>query len=168
MTRSILITGGTRSGKSALAERVTLNFARPAIYIATAQDFDPEMKVRIASHRERRGNDWRTIVEPYQLTQTLDETDSGSPRLVDCLTLWLSNSMLADRDWEAEIELLAETIQKQTSPVIFVTSEVGGGIVPENRLARTFRDAAGLMNQRVASVCDKLYLCVAGHPIEVK
>ncbi|TNF19405.1 MAG: bifunctional adenosylcobinamide kinase/adenosylcobinamide-phosphate guanylyltransferase [Rhodobacteraceae bacterium] len=168
MGKSILITGGARSGKSGLAERLTLALGRPAVYIATAQAQDPEMAARIAQHQARRGAEWRTIAEPFELAEALARSDGTAPRLVDCLTLWLSNLMLAEIDWQERTEALLATLARQHAPVIFVTNEVGAGIVPENRLARQFRDAAGLVNQRLAGACDEVHLCVAGYPLQVK
>lgn len=168
MTKSILITGGARSGKSTLAERMTLALGRPAIYIATAEARDAEMADRIARHRARRGAEWQTLAEPLALVHALAQSDGGGPRLVDCITLWLSNLMLAGRDWEAEVAALSTQIPRLGAPVIFVTNEVGAGIVPENALARRYRDAAGLTNQRLAAACDELWLCVAGHPLRLK
>jgi adenosylcobinamide kinase/adenosylcobinamide-phosphate guanylyltransferase len=168
MTKSILITGGARSGKSALAERMTLALGTPAIYIATAEAWDDEMADRIARHRARRGAEWETVAEPIDLFRALTETDGGAPRLVDCMTLWLSNLMLGERDWEAEVARVADLIPRLAAPVVFVTNEVGSGIVPDNALARAYRDAAGLTNQRLADVCDELWLCVSGHPLKVK
>lgn len=168
MTKSILITGGARSGKSCFAERVTLSLGRPAIYIATAEARDAEMADRIARHQARRGPEWTTRAEAFALCDVLQTSDGGPPRLVDCLTLWLTNLMLGERDWEAEVAALTDLVPRLTAPVVFVTNEVGAGIVPENALARAFRDAAGLTNQRIAEACDELWLCVAGHPIKVK
>ncbi len=168
MSKSILITGGARSGKSRFAETRTLSMGEAAVYIATAQAHDAEMADRIARHRARRGAEWRTIAEPLALCAALEESDGGPPRLVDCLTLWLSNLMLAERDWEAEVTALVDLIPRLTGPVVFVTNEVGAGIVPDNALARAFRDAAGFSNQRVAAACDELWFCVAGHPMKVK
>lgn len=168
MGKSILITGGARSGKSALAERHTLALGVPAIYIATAEAHDAEMTTRIALHQARRGTEWQTLAEPLDLRGALMSSDGEGPRLVDCLTLWLSNLMFAGRDTQAEVDGLLATLATQSAPVVFVTNEVGGGIVPDNKLARDFRDAAGLLNQKVASACDELWLCVAGHPIKVK
>jgi len=168
MGKSILITGGARSGKSTLAERMTLALGEPAIYIATAQAHDGEMADRIARHQARRGAEWRTVQEPRDLTGALDATDGGDPRLVDCLTLWLTNLMLAEEDWQAATAALVRTLARQSAPVIFVTNEVGAGIVPENALARAFRDAAGQVNQQIAHACDELWFCVAGHPLKVK
>ncbi|MBU2963745.1 bifunctional adenosylcobinamide kinase/adenosylcobinamide-phosphate guanylyltransferase [Citreicella sp. C3M06] len=168
MAKSILITGGARSGKSRLAEDMTLGLGASAIYIATAEAHDAEMADRIARHQARRGAEWRTVAEPLALAQALRDTDGDAPRLVDCLTLWLSNLMLSGADWQAATDDLAALIPTQRAPVIFVTNEVGDGIVPENALARAYRDAAGLVNQSIARSCDELWLCVAGHPIKVK
>jgi adenosylcobinamide kinase/adenosylcobinamide-phosphate guanylyltransferase len=168
MAKSILITGGARSGKSLLAERMALTLGAPAIYIATAEAFDTEMADRIARHRARRGPEWQTVAEPLDLVGALTATDTGAPRLVDCLTLWLSNLMFADRDWQPEVTALTALIPRLSAPVIFVTNEVGSGIVPDNALARAFRDAAGLTNHQIAEACDELWLCVSGHPLKVK
>ncbi|CUH80849.1 bifunctional adenosylcobinamide kinase/adenosylcobinamide-phosphate guanylyltransferase [Tropicibacter naphthalenivorans] len=168
MEKSTLITGGARSGKSALAERLTLSATGRGVYIATAQAFDDEMKSRIAAHQDRRGPEWQNVSEPLDLCGALTNTDGGDPRLVDCLTLWLTNLMLGDHDWRAAGAELTKTLRHQTAPVVFVTNEVGCGIVPENKLARQFRDAAGWLNQTVAEACDHVYLCAAGYPIRVK
>jgi adenosylcobinamide kinase/adenosylcobinamide-phosphate guanylyltransferase len=168
MTKSILITGGARSGKSALAERMTLALGPQAIYIATAEAWDDEMAGRIARHRARRGAEWETLAEPIDLAGALEDSDGGRPRLVDCLTLWLSNLMFAGRDWEAEVARIADLVPRLSAPVVFVTNEVGSGIVPDNALARAYRDAAGLTNQRIADACDELWLCVSGYPLKVK
>ena len=169
MAKSILITGGARSGKSVLAERMTLGLGHAALYVATAQAFDAEMAERIDRHRARRGAEWDTLDAPLDLVDALADSDaSGLPRLVDCITLWLSNLMLADRDWHAEMAALTELVPTLCAPVVFVTNEVGSGIVPENALARAYRDAAGLTNQRLAEACDDLWLCVSGYPLQVK
>lgn len=168
MKKSILITGGARSGKSTLAERMTLDLGSPALYLATAEADDTEMAERIALHRARRGPEWQTLAEPLDLIGALTDSDGGPPRLVDCVTMWLSNLMFANRDWKAEVEALAAVLPRLSAPVIFVTNEVGSGIVPDNQLARTFRDAQGWANQHIAHACDELWLCVAGHPLKVK
>lgn len=167
MGKSILITGGARSGKSVLAERMTLALGTPAVYIATAEARDDEMAARIAEHQARRGPEWTTLAEPLALTDALQGSDTA-PRLVDCLTLWLSNLMFADRAWADEVDALAKLLPSLAAPVVFVTNEVGSGIVPENALARAYRDAAGVTNQRLAEACDELWLCVAGQPLKVK
>lgn len=168
MEKSILITGGARSGKSAFAERLALRPSGRAIYIATAEARDAEMKARIAGHRARRGAAWSDIHAPRNLTGALRESDGHEPRLVDCLTLWLSNLMHDGADWRAAGNDLADLLTDLSSPVIFVTNEVGAGIVPENRLAREFRDAAGWLNQTMAQAADAVWFCVAGCPVKVK
>ncbi len=168
MGKSILVTGGARSGKSAFAERLALGPGDLAIYIATAEAGDAEMATRIAAHRERRGGAWRTVEAPYDLAGALDESDGSTPRLVDCLTLWLSNLMLAGREWPEEAERLVAAIGRQSAPLVLVTNEVGAGIVPENALARAFRDAAGELNQAVAAAADEVYLTVSGLPLRLK
>lgn len=138
------------------------------VYLATARAGDDEMAARIAAHRARRGAGWRTVEVPLDLVAALEASDSGQPRLVDCLTLWLSNLMLAEADWQAACDDLVAALARQTSPVVLVTNELGLGIVPDNALARRFRDAAGLVNQRVAAACDGVILAVAGLPLRVK
>lgn len=166
--RILLVTGGARSGKSALAERRVVAMPGRPVYIATAEAGDAEMAARIAAHRARRGEGWRTLEAPLALAAALDATDGEGPRLVDCLTLWLSNLMLAGRDWQAEAAALAASLAGQQSPVVLVTNEVGAGIVPESALGRAFRDAAGLINQRMAALADEVVLTVAGLPLVLK
>jgi adenosylcobinamide kinase / adenosylcobinamide-phosphate guanylyltransferase len=164
----ILITGGARSGKSTRAEARAREFPGRPVYIATAEALDGEMRERIAKHRARRGNEWLERETPLQLVAALDETDGGGARLVDCLTLWLTNLMLADCDWEKEASALVEALVRQKSPVVLVTNEVGLGIVPDNALARRFRDAAGILNQMIARAAVEVEFVVAGIPMRVK
>ncbi len=164
----ILITGGARSGKSRRAELRARAFPGPPIYVATAEPRDAEMEQRIATHRARRGSDWIEREVPLDLVQALADTDGGGARLVDCLTLWLSNLMHSDRDWSREVTRLAEALPRLTSPVIMVTNEVGLGIVPDNALARAYRDAAGIMNQAIAAIADEVEFVVAGLPMKLK
>lgn len=164
----ILITGGARSGKSTRAEARALGPAGRPIYIATAEARDEEMRERIERHRARRGAQWLEREVPLELVPALIETDGMGARLVDCLTLWLSNLMLAGRDWSREAAGLAEALPQQKSPVVLVTNEVGLGIVPDNALARQFRDAAGILNQTIARVADEVEFVVAGLPMRVK
>ncbi len=168
MSKTILITGGARSGKSVIAETKALSLGPRAVYIATAEVRDGEMAARIATHQARRGAEWLTHAEAFDLVGALVATDGQGPRLVDCLTLWLTNLMLDGRDWRAEGRALVAALATQTDPVVLVTNEVGGGIVPDNLLARDFRDAAGLLNQWVAAVADEVILAVAGLPLKVK
>lgn len=165
---AILVTGGARSGKSRRAEVRARSFPGQPVYIATAEALDAEMDERIAKHRARRGSEWIEREVPLDLVEALAETDGGGARLVDCLTLWLSNLLHAERDWSQEIMRLANVLPRQQSPVIMVTNEVGLGIVPDNALARTFRDAAGLMNQTIAEVADEVEFVVAGLPMKLK
>ena len=164
----ILITGGARSGKSLRAETRALSFPGRPVYIATAEALDAEMRARIARHQARRGNDWIEREAPLALVEALDASDGGGARLVDCLTLWLSNLMHADRDCAQEAAHLADALARQSSPVVLVTNEVGLGIVPDNALARSFRDAAGLLNQMIARVADEAEFVVAGLPMKLK
>ena len=165
---TILITGGARSGKSVRAEARATAFAGKPVHIATAEALDAEMRERIAGHRARRGNEWIEHETPLELVSAIQVTDGGGARLVDCLTLWLSNLMHAERDWSKETADLAKTLRAQKSPVVLVTNEVGLGIVPDNALARQYRDAAGIMNQMIAAAADEVEFIVAGLSVRVK
>ncbi len=166
--RLILILGGARSGKSRYAEDLVAELAPPWTYIATGQAFDDEMVERIAHHRARRNETWRTVEAPLDLAATLESQPQGMPVLVDCLTLWLSNHMLADHDVDAEIERLTAVLTRPRGPWFVVANEVGLGIVPDNALARRFRDAAGRLNQKLAQHADQVTFMVAGLPMQVK
>ena len=136
-----------------------------ATYLATATAGDDEMAKKIQRHRIRRGLRWTTVEEPLTLVTVLTEhAHADRPILIDCLTLWLTNLLLANQDLESEIETLAGTLATLPGPTVLVSNEVGGGIVPENTLARRFRNAAGHMNQLIASVADRVYLVTAGFP----
>ena len=163
-----LVVGGARSGKSSHAEALIAAHPAPWTYVATAQAFDDEMEERIAHHRARRSASWRTVDAPLDLAQTLAVMPQGAPVLVDCLTLWLSNIMLADHDVEAETRRLMEVLGAPRGPWVAVANEVGLGIVPENALARRFRDEAGRLNQMVASRADSVTFMVAGLPLTAK
>ena len=158
-----LVTGGARSGKSALAERLTLRHGGTPVYVATAEARDAEMADRIALHRQRRGEGWDVIEEPSALARTLIRSDGQGPRLVDCLTLWLANAGDA-----ADIAGLADTLRGLRSPVVLVTNELGQGIVPDNALARQFRDRHGWMNQTVAITADEVWMAVSGQALRLK
>ena len=164
----ILITGGARSGKSRHAEAHARALPGRPVYIATAEALDDEMAERIAKHRARRGDEWIEREAPLDLSNALSETDGGGARLVDCLTLWLSNLLHAERDRPKAIAELADTLKSQDSPVVLVTNEVGLGIVPDNALARAYRDAAGIMNQTIADIADEVEFIVAGLPMKLK
>ncbi|MBA3448424.1 MAG: bifunctional adenosylcobinamide kinase/adenosylcobinamide-phosphate guanylyltransferase [Pseudaminobacter sp.] len=160
--------GGARSGKSAHAEKLVTASPAPWTYIATAQAFDDEMVERIALHRARRDEGWRTIDAPLDLVEAIASVPDGRPLLIDCLTLWLSNHLLADHDVEAHSDRLAQILARPRGKWCVVANEVGLGIVPDNALARKFRDAAGRLNQRVAAGANHVLFLVAGLPLKVK
>jgi adenosylcobinamide kinase/adenosylcobinamide-phosphate guanylyltransferase len=164
-----LVLGGARSGKSAFAERLVAQAAGPRIYLATASAGDAEMRERIAHHRARRGDGWRTIEEPLALVDTLAREDrADNAILVDCLTLWLSNLMHAGNDADSESRRLAATLHKVSAKVILVSNEVGLGLVPETPLGRAFRDAQGRLNQLIGAAVDNVAFIAAGLPIWLK
>ena len=167
-----LILGGARSGKSAYAERLAAAPAGPGaerVYLATAEAGDAEMAVRIAAHRARRGSGWRTVEAPLALSEALAEArGEAAAVLIDCLTLWLSNLMLAERDWAAEADGLSAVLREAGAPVIMVSNEVGLGLVPETKLGRAFRDAQGALNQKIAKDCDYVAFVAAGLPMTLK
>jgi len=163
-----LILGGARSGKSALAERLTDMFARPAVYIATAQAFDAEMRDRIAAHKARRGAGWQTVEEPLAVADRLREATPNKVILLDCATLWLSNLILAGAAPAPASAALVAAFVDCAAPVIVVSNEVGLGLVPETPLGRQFRDAQGRLNQMLAKAADLTLFVAAGLPIPLK
>jgi adenosylcobinamide kinase / adenosylcobinamide-phosphate guanylyltransferase len=176
MSKTIFITGGARSGKSRFAEQIAAGYGAPLCYLATAQSLDDEMGQRILKHRQRRGGDWQTIEEPLHLALALAKNDGQfNVILVDCLTLWLSNLLLdeePDEETEArvmdDVQRLASTLRNMATPVIIVSNEVGMGIVPDNRLARIFRDIAGQANQVIAAAASEAWLVSSGIPLKLK
>jgi adenosylcobinamide kinase/adenosylcobinamide-phosphate guanylyltransferase len=160
--------GGARSGKSRHAEKLATALPAPWTYIATAQSYDDEMAERIAHHRARRGEGWSTLDAPLDLAGALRAVPEGQPVLVDCLTLWLSNHMLAEYDFDAVSSDLEDVLAVPRGPWFVVSNEVGLGIVPDNPLGRRFRDAQGQLNQRVAAIADRVFFMVAGLPMQVK
>lgn len=167
----ILITGGARSGKSRYAERRSLEMSGRRLYVATAEAKDAEMVQRIEAHQQRRGDQWRTIEEPLELSEALlAERGTTDCALVDCLTLWISNLLIRydDTYTSEKVEELIDKLPQLNFHLVFVTNEVGWGIVPDNPLARKFRDLAGWTNQRVACVASEVILMVAGIPIIAK
>jgi adenosylcobinamide kinase/adenosylcobinamide-phosphate guanylyltransferase len=169
LPRATLVLGGARSGKSRFAESLVAGHAGAHVYLATAEAGDAEMAERIRRHRERRGAGWTTIEEPLDLPHALaSAARDNAAVLVDCLTLWLSNLMAAGRDVERESRALVEVLPRLAGPVVFVSNEVGLGIVPDNALARAFRDHAGLLHQSVAAAADRVYLVAAGLPLLLK
>ncbi len=164
-----LVLGGARSGKSLYAERLIESAAGRGIYCATAEAKDAEMARRIAAHRARRGPFWRTIEAPFELPPAIAANAlPDAPLLVDCLTLWLSNLLLAGRAIDEEEERLCAGLHCAPGPVVLVANEVGLGLVPETPLGRRFRDAQGALNQRVAALADRVVFLAAGLPLVLK
>ncbi|HZT87567.1 MAG TPA: bifunctional adenosylcobinamide kinase/adenosylcobinamide-phosphate guanylyltransferase [Stellaceae bacterium] len=169
LSRITLVLGGARSGKSRFAERLVEETAVAGTYCATAEAGDTEMAARIAAHRARRGPFWRTVEAPLALAEMIArEADPARPLLIDCLTLWLSNLMLAERPVEREGERLCRALQAAAGPVVLVANEVGLGLVPETPLGRRFRDAAGRLNQDIAAIADRVVFVAAGLPLVLK
>jgi adenosylcobinamide kinase/adenosylcobinamide-phosphate guanylyltransferase len=165
--RLTLVLGGARSGKSRYAESLVTALPAPWIYVATAEARDAEMAERIAAHQARRGAGWRTLETPRDVVGALT-AHGTTPLLVDCLTLWLANAVLASADVDAEIERLEAALTQAAAPIVLVANEVGFGIVPDNALGRRFRDLQGLLNQRIAARADRVVLVVAGLPLTIK
>jgi adenosylcobinamide kinase/adenosylcobinamide-phosphate guanylyltransferase len=178
---AVLVTGGARSGKSSFAEKLAMHSRERGIYIATSHIYDEEMRERVDLHQQQRlssGYPWDTREEPFQLRELLLQLQANGEDaavLVDCLTLWLTNWLL---QYEGEanaaalvmkrVDELVETVSSYRGHLVLVTNEVGDGIVPEYPLGRSFRDLAGRMNQRLAEVCEQVFLVTAGIPMELK
>jgi len=169
LARVTLVLGGARSGKSRHAEAMVESQPGPCVYLATAQAGDREMAARIAAHRARRGGRWSTIEEPLDMVAALSGA-CGPDRavLVDCLTLWLSNLLGAERDVGAECGRLLAALPELAGPVVFVSNEVGQGVVPDNALARAFVDHAGRLHQDLAAAAQRVVFMTAGLPRELK
>ena len=166
---ALLVLGGARSGKSRHAQAWAEQHDGQLAFIATAQAFDAEMEERIARHRADRDARWRTWDAPFDLPGTIGQAAPGAAAvLVDCLTLWLTNLMLAGRDVDAASAALQGAVRACPCPIALVANEVGFGIVPDNALARRFRDAAGRLNQQLAASVDGVVLVVAGLPLTLK
>ena len=164
-----LVLGGARSGKSRYAEQLVETAASCGTYCATAEPGDAEMAERIAAHRARRGPFWHTVEASLALGQAIAaEAAPERPVLVDCLTLWLSNLLLAGRQWSDEADGLRRVLREVAGPVVLVSNEVGMGLVPETPLGRRFRDAAGRLNQDVAALADRVVFVAAGLPLVLK
>jgi adenosylcobinamide kinase/adenosylcobinamide-phosphate guanylyltransferase len=169
LSKITLVLGGARSGKSRHAEALVTESGLKPVYLATAQAFDDEMRARIAEHRARRGGEWDCVEEPLELERALiSAAGEGRCVLVDCLTLWTTNLMLAERDAVAECQALAARLPGLPGRVVFVSNEVGLGIVPDNAMARRFRDLAGTVNQAIAAAADEVFFVAAGLPLRLK
>ncbi|MBC8414257.1 MAG: bifunctional adenosylcobinamide kinase/adenosylcobinamide-phosphate guanylyltransferase [Nitrospira sp.] len=172
----IFVTGGARSGKSAFALKSANAVSGLKLYIATAEELDAEMKDRVQRHRKERGHDWDTREEPLNIVGILPEVmDQYGAVLLDCLTLWLSNVMLQE-DKGSPVDYYIDKLVAQlkslrdsgTGTLLIVSNEVGMGIVPENKLARRFRDYAGTLNQRIAELANEVYMVISGIPVKIK
>ena len=164
-----LVLGGARSGKSVFAESLAQEGRRQCVYVATAECVDDEMADRIEIHRARRGKGWRTVEAPIALAQAIRrESTAQACLLVDCLTVWIGNLMHHERDVDGAREALLESLAAAPGPVVLVANEVGLGIVPDNAMARAFRDHAGRLNQAVAGAAGSVYFVAAGIPIAIK
>jgi adenosylcobinamide kinase / adenosylcobinamide-phosphate guanylyltransferase len=168
MAPLIFVLGGARSGKSRHAERLIAEYAPPWTYLATAEALDDEMRERISQHRARRDARWQTIETPHALSDAVRQAAPDQPLLIDCLTLWLSNRLLADADPGQEVAALLDALAARSGATIVVSNEVGLGIVPDNPLARRFRDAAGAANQRIAARADRVEFIAAGLALRLK
>ncbi|SFB38220.1 adenosylcobinamide kinase /adenosylcobinamide-phosphate guanylyltransferase [Rhizobium sp. NFR07] len=167
--KTALVLGGARSGKSAFAEKLARDSGMERHYIATGRAYDDEMRERIARHRDDRGPEWITHEVPLDLSGALAEADDpGCVVLVDCLTLWVTNLMMDDADIPARAADLVARISATRATVLLVSNEVGLGIVPENRMAREFRDHAGRLHQQIAAVVDDVFFIAAGLPLRMK
>lgn len=164
-----LVLGGARSGKSVFGETLVLGSGLEPVYVATAQAWDDEMRQRIGTHKARRGVEWVSVEEPDDLDSVLKrEARPGRAVLVDCLTVWITNLMMAEADVAARGRHLCDTLAGIESPVVLVSNEVGLGIVPENRMAREFRDHAGRLHQDIAALAATVYFVAAGLPLKMK
>ncbi len=175
----ILVTGGSRSGKSRFALQTAMRFPEPRVFLATAQAFDDEMKARIEEHRRSRPAGWSTVEEPREVTRALRGVlQRAGTVVVDCLTLWISNLILEDQGFDEQAaaaaarelaDAAAETAcARSACAVIVVTNEVGSGVVPDNALARRFRDCAGRANQVLAAAAEEVHFLVSGIPLAIK
>lgn len=165
----VLVLGGARSGKSTFAEKIAIASGLGMHYVATGRAWDGEMQARIDEHRDRRGPDWQTHEEPLELAACLKAIDAPDRViLIDCLTLWVTNLMMEDRNMAAEFQNLAAWLPQARARLVFVSNEVGLGIVPENRMARDFRDHAGRLHQLIAEKSAEVYFIAAGLPLKMK
>lgn len=179
MGKIILVTGGARSGKSTFAENYVKDLNTSKAYIATAQIFDEEMRQRIDIHKQRRANEWHTIESPFNAEEAINACHNYPAVLFDCITIYMSNIICLPEANDMEpaqiqskilqsIDKLITAAQKHPGSIVFVTNEVGAGIVPENKLARLYRDIAGICNQHLAQNADEVYFVISGIPLKIK
>lgn len=168
LPRLTLVLGGAASGKSAFAENLVLRADLAPVYIATAQVFDDEMAAKVSRHRDIRSDRWHTIEEPLNVAGALAQCDTDQAVLIDCATLWLTNVILGDRDMAADMADLLDALRNCPAPVVIVSNEVGQGIVPDNALSRSFRNAQGTLNQAIAAEAELVVAVMAGLPLALK
>ncbi|WP_299353846.1 bifunctional adenosylcobinamide kinase/adenosylcobinamide-phosphate guanylyltransferase [uncultured Shimia sp.] len=166
--KTTFILGGAASGKSTYAEHLVVATGKPRVYLATSQAYDAEMEDKISRHQTSRGPDWETVECPFELAKALAKIRADQVALVDCATMWLSNHLLKDHDLEAESGLLLRAIVACKGQVVIVSNEVGMGVVPDNALARKFRNVQGKLNQQISEISETAILVVAGLPMALK
>lgn len=163
-----LVLGGAASGKSAYAERLVTDTAAPRVYLATAEAWDDEMRAKVARHRDMRGRGWHTVEAPLDVMSALHDADPDQVVLLDCATMWLSNSLLAEHDLDVAGDVLLAALAACPARVVVVSNEVGQSGVPDNAMARRFREAQGTLNQRIAAQSDLVVAVMAGLPMVLK
>ena len=168
LPRLSLVLGGAACGKSAFAESLVKRASNKPTYIATSRVFDDEMAAKVAAHRSMRGDDWTTIEEPLDIAGALASAPEDTPVLIDCATLWLTNIILGEHDVESQTAAMMESLRTAPQPVVIVSNETGQGIVPDNALARRFRNAQGRLNQEIAANADLVVVVMAGLPMVLK
>lgn len=167
--RHYFVFGGARSGKSLFAENLMLRLSPSCSYLATARIWDDEMRERVGVHKSRRGNNWLSFEEPIDLPTKLESLAAQkNPILVDCLTMWVTNLMMEERDIDAQVGRLVDVLKTLPVSVVFVSNEVGQGIVPDNKMAREFIDHAGHLHQKISQAVDEVYFITAGLPSKLK
>lgn len=169
LARHYFVLGGARSGKSLFAEKLTLSLAPSCKYLATARIWDDEVRQRVDVHKSRRAEHWSSFEEPIDLSSKLEILAAQkTPILVDCLTMWVTNLMMEERDIDAAGDALVAVLKTLPAPVVFVSNEVGQGIVPDNKMAREFIDHTGLLHQKISQAVDEVYFITAGLPSKLK
>jgi adenosylcobinamide kinase/adenosylcobinamide-phosphate guanylyltransferase len=168
LAKLTFVLGGAASGKSLYAESLVTDTGAPRVYIATGEAWDEEMRAKIAAHVDQRGPGWRTIEAPLDVAPALASVAADEVALLDCATMWMSNQMLAENDLDAETARLLDALAACKGKLVVVSNEVGMGIVPENALARRFRDVQGRLNKRLAAAADTVLFVAAGLPLTLK
>jgi adenosylcobinamide kinase / adenosylcobinamide-phosphate guanylyltransferase len=171
MKKIIFITGAVRSGKSSFSVEIAKKSKKQVIFLATCKPSDGEMKIRVKKHQQNRPSNWQTIEENLDISSVFKNTDSKNIILIDCITLWISNLLLyglKEKDIFKKVENFITTIKETDSSIIIVSNEVGWGIVPENKLARTFRDIIGITHQKISQASNEVFLMVSGIPMKIK